>query len=184
MTIDEVKIHSGVTGFLERSNQDEPDANMVVTARSIGGGSHIPLSRFGNSVWVLPNALFPHYAADHQKTMNFDRVPLIFQRILKVMVLRFYFYGLEGSVRPRGSTVIQFFSNAVVFLQFLEQHGFKRLDSVNTLLTSQYVETCRSKISSQSGKHLSATTLSRRFSALEMIHQLSRHSFVRQSCGG
>lgn len=177
MTLDEARIHCEVTDFLQRADKDEPDANMVVTARSLEDGSHIPLSCFGSNIWVLPNALFPHYAADHEKRMNFDRVPLIFQRILKIMVLRFYFYGLEGSVRPRGSTVIQFFSNASVFLRFLEQQGFDRLDRVNTLLTSQYVETCRSKINSQSGKHLSATTLSRRFSALEMIHQLSRHSF-------
>src|SRR5690606_1574169 len=110
------------------------------------------------------------------KELNFDRAPPVFRYALKVMVLRFYLYGMEGSVRPRGATVRQFYSNAVLFLRFLDEMGISRLDQVNTLLTSQYVDVCCSKVSSQTGKRLGSQALNNRFVALEMMCRLSSYT--------
>lgn len=177
MTISEAMILHDVERALENVvNGQQFDANLVVTATRLDDGSYIELSRFGDSVWRLPDALFPTNVRDCCKLLKFARTPASFQCVLKVIVLRYYLYGVEGGGRPRGDTIRKFHERATVFLRFLDKRGIDCLGRVNTLLTNQYVETCRSEVSSQTGERLAAQTLAHRFAALETLHRVSRHT--------
>lgn len=176
MTISESGVLREAECALENATSGRPDTNLVVTAMRLKDGSYSVLSRFGDPVWRLPDTLFPSNVPEHRKSLNFHRIPAIFQFVLKVSVLRYYLYGLEGGGRPRGRTLHNFYMNATAFLQFLDTRGIDRLAQVNTLLTTQYAETCRSSISQQTDKRLGAVTLSRRFEAVETLHRLSCHT--------
>ncbi|GHD33525.1 tyrosine-type recombinase/integrase [Parahalioglobus pacificus] len=160
---------------LRSAEGGEPAASAVITGMRLDGGSYHVLSRYEDSVWILPDSLFAAGIGDGKKKLNFERVPGAFRPTMRACVARYMLVGIEGRARPRGGTIRNFFRNACSFLRWLDKRGITNLNGVSSLLAQQYVDYCRS-LKSPNGKPLSATTLDAQFRALETLHILSGHT--------
>ncbi|WP_211270553.1 integrase, partial [Pseudomonas syringae group genomosp. 3] len=101
-----------------------------------------------------------------------------FQRLLKLILFRYMRRGLPGQKRPSASTVRNLFENFLPFVHYLKSIQITSMASVVTLACTSYIQTCYSIIQTNryKGKPLSASSLTRRFAAVEAIYELSQYT--------
>lgn len=149
--------------------------NTVLTGMRLDDGSYHVLSRCGDDVVTLPDTGFAAGTIDSQKKLNFLRAPVPFRETLRACMVAYILKGIEGRTPPRGGTIVNFFSNATVFLTWLNDSRVARLSDVTPLVSQQYVEFCKG-LKSRKGEFLSSGTLVQRFLAVEILHILSQPS--------
>ncbi|RMP19873.1 Site-specific recombinase, phage integrase family [Pseudomonas coronafaciens pv. atropurpurea] len=139
-------------------------------------GAWVITSRFGDSKWRLHG--FPSNVPYHAREVDFNRIPIDFQSVIKSILFRYMRRGLPGQKRPVASTVRNLFENLLPFIQYLNSIKITSLSCASTLACTTYIQTCRSIIqtSRYKGKPLSASSLTRRFAAVEALYELSQHT--------
>ncbi|MCK7550674.1 tyrosine-type recombinase/integrase [Marinobacter goseongensis] len=160
---------------LQGAETGEPDPGVIITGMRLDDGSYHVLSRYGDPVWTLPDALFAAGKKDNQKKLNFDRVPPVFRGVLRTCVAHYMLAGIEGRGRPKGSTIHNLMQRAASYLTWLDDRGIGRLSEVTPLVAQQYVDFCRS-LKSRKGEPLSANALVSRLVAVENLQILSQHT--------
>jgi hypothetical protein len=148
-----------------------PDA--IVTGMGLDDGSYHVLSCYGDPVWTLPDNTFSAGTKDSQKKLNFNRAPPAFRDVMRACMARYVLAGIEGRVRPKGSTIIQLMNAATIYLTWLEDLGIDRLSDVTPLVAQQYVDHCRG-LKGRKGESLAASSLVGRFKAVETLHIISQ----------
>lgn len=134
-------------------------------------------SQFHDDLWQLPDSMFVPNHSEYMKVLNFQDIPVQFQLILKVICLKYYLNGREGSITPRGATVVNFFKNNQLFLRYLDTLKVKSLREITELMCSSYVHRCQKTLNKNTGKILSPNTLNNKFSAIEALFELSQNTF-------
>lgn len=171
--MNEATYHAEQIKALNASQTETIDSNTVVTGMHLSEGSYHVLSRYGDDVWWLPDPLFAAGVRDNQKKLDFSRVPPAFKGTLKACTARYLLTGIDGRPRPRGGTVVSFFTRITVFLQWLDEQGIDHLQTVTTLRCLQYVDFCGS-LTNMRGQPLSSSCKERRFNAIQTLYILSQ----------
>ncbi|MEQ9130853.1 MAG: tyrosine-type recombinase/integrase [Marinovum algicola] len=160
---------------LHGAEAGDSDPQAIITGMRLDDGSHHVLSRYGDPVWTLPDALFAAGTRDAQKKLNFDRVPPAFRELMRSCTARYILSGIEGRSRPRGSTIRQYFTSATYYLTWLDDRGIGCFSEVTPLLAQQYVDFCRG-LKGRKGEPLAAASLFSRLSAVETLQILSQQT--------
>jgi len=136
------------------------DTSSIVTAVDMGQGRFAILSRYPDPEWTLPHNLFPKSKSESLRKLKFQSIPVCFQSQMRQIILRYLVYGIEGRSRVAGSTIVDFFKNAKVFLTFLEsKFGVTSLQAVSPLHCIQYVDYQKSRITPKTKKPAKKSTL-------------------------
>jgi len=134
------------------------------------------LSRYGENIWHIDG--FPSNVPTNKRRLDFGTVPPAFRAVMKAVMYRYIRRGRPGSVRPKGSIVRQYFSNALTFLRRLEALKLDCLGAVTPLVCTTYEAACkayRQPIRSK-GKPLSQEGLRNRLRAVEALYELSQYT--------
>lgn len=162
---------SSVNELLSASN------SIVISSTQGKDGINQVISLFKDDIWHLPDNLFVQNHPEHMKVLNFKKVPKQFQLISKVTCLKYYLNGREGSIRPRGSTIVSFLKNTRLFFSYLNKLRVNSLIDVTKLMCSSYVQACHQGVNSITGKNHSNKTLIGKFSSIEALFELSQGTF-------
>lgn len=174
------------TEFLNHYTQSFEAINKILSSISIKiiissiqskDGPYKILSEFKDDVWQLPSNLFVANHSEYCKILNFQKIPKQFQLIFKVVCFKYYVNGREGSSKPRGSTVVQFFKENILFLRYLNKLKVNSLREITELMCSNYVHQCRNTLNKNTQKTLLPNTLNNKFSAIEALFELSQNTF-------
>ncbi|MEQ9130876.1 MAG: tyrosine-type recombinase/integrase [Salinisphaeraceae bacterium] len=160
---------------LHGAEAGDSDPQAIMTGMRLDDGSYHVLSRYGDPVWTLPDALFAAGTIDTQKKLNFDRVPPAFRKLMRSCMARYILSGIEGRSRPRGGTISHCFAGAAAYLTWLDDRGMQRLGDVTPLVAQQYVDFCRG-LKGQKGEPLAAASLFNRFGPVETLQILSQQT--------
>lgn len=174
------------TEFLNQYTQELDKLNRVLSLQSTkiivsfiqsNDGSYNILSDFNDDLWQLPDNLFVSNHSEHMKVLNFRKIPKQFQLIFKVVCLKYYLNGREGSVKPRGATVVNFFKDNQLFLNYINTLQVNSLREITPLMCSNYVHKSQNTLNKNTGKILLPNTLNIKFSAIEALFELSQNTF-------
>ncbi len=174
------------TEFLNQYTQELDELNRMLSLQSTkiivsfiqsNDGSYNILSEFNDDLWQLPDNIFVSNHSDHMKVLNFQKVPKQFRLIFKVVCFKYYMNGREGSVKPRGSTVVNFFKDNQLFLNYMNTLKANSLREITQLMCSNYVHQSQNKLNKNTGKNLLPNTLNKKFSAIEALFELSQNTF-------
>lgn len=154
-----------------------PHSDIIVSSIRENDGTYKALSRFNENRWLLPDNLFVLNHPEHMKVLNFQEIPDEFQLIFKVICLKYYLSGREGSVKPRGSTLVSFLRNSLLFIRYISALNIHSLREINELMCRNYVHQCRQEVNKHTGKPISSNTLQRKFNAIEALFELSQNTF-------
>lgn len=150
--------------------------NLIITTIEINGKRTI-LSRYGDDTWTLSR--FTNNVAPYAKQINFISVPSEFRTVMKAMIYRLIMRGRNGSVRPRGPTVREFFLSALHFLRYLQTLKIESLGKTSSMVSAAYAAACKDYRSKQTHKPLSLKTLTGRLQSVETIYELSQYTHDR-----
>lgn len=174
------------TEFLNCYTQSLDDINKILSSKSTKiiissiqskDGSYTILSEFNDDLWQLPSTLFVANHCEHFKKLNFQKIPKQFQLIFKVVCCKYFVNGREGSSKPRGSTVVHFFKENLLFLRYLNKLKVNSLREITELMCSNYVRQCQNTLNMHTQKTLLPSTLHKKFSAIEALFELSQNTF-------
>lgn len=157
---------------LRKAREGHTHLPIAVTATRLGDGTYKVLSYLADDVWRFPNAIFPPGTADHDKCIRFGKIPERWRSVLKIVMLEYYLNGIEGRVRPVGSSLISFFKNVSLFLKFAGAY-VECLSEISEFLCMQYVNYLKNS-SSRSGDKFSKSYLCTRLSSVHTLHLLSK----------
>ncbi len=157
---------------LRKARDGHTDTLIAVTATRLPDGTYKVLSCLSDDVWRFPNAIFPPGASDYDKYIRFDKIPARWRSALKIVVLEYYINGIEGRVRPVGTSLVSFFKNVSLFLKFASSY-VDCLSEISAFLCMQYVDFQKNN-SSRAGKKLSKSYLSTLFKSVHTLHLLSQ----------
>jgi hypothetical protein len=146
---------------------------LIITATQIEG-RWVILSRYGDDIWHIEG--FPSNTPAHRRQLNFSSLPQAFRVVMKAMVYRYIRRGRRDAVRPKGSTIRDFFSTARLFLRHLEALKIERLSAITPMIAATYVTACKAQRVAGSSKPLSVDTLRRHYMTVEAIHELSHYT--------
>ncbi|MGE8482507.1 MAG: integrase [Pseudomonas sp.] len=154
--------------------ESERDA-LIISATQVDGQWFI-LSRYGDDIW-RPNGFTSNVAAGKQM-LDFNTIPRAFRAVMKAILYRLLKRGRHGLGRPKGSTLLQNFSEAKPFLRHLEALKVDRLSAVTPLICATYVAACKThrQTSRAIGQPLAQRGLESRYVAVEAIHELSQYT--------
>ncbi|HIF0232823.1 TPA: tyrosine-type recombinase/integrase [Legionella pneumophila] len=153
------------------------NTKIIISSIQSKDESYKILSEFSDGLWQLPSNLFVPNHCDYFKVLNFQKIPKQFQLMFKVVCFKYYVNGREGSSKPRGSTVIQFFKENLLFLRYLNKLKVTSLREITELMCSNYVHQCRNTLNRNTKKNLLPNTLHNKFSAIEALFELSQNTF-------
>ena len=173
--MNEIALRAATLKTLQGAQTGTINPNAVITALRLDDGSYHVLSRYGDTVWILPDSLFAAATNDAHKRLNFSLVPLPFRETMRACIARYLLVGLEGHNRPRGRTISSFFDRVGAYLAWLHDQGIERLNHVTPLIAQQYVAICK-ELPGRKGDRITAETLKKRFSAVEILHLLSQQT--------
>ena len=114
--------------------------SLIVSAIQVEG-QWVILSRYGDNIWQLDG--FTSNTSDSRRRVDFTRLPVQFQAVMKAVLYRYLRRGRAGMGRPRGSTLHKFFVCARPFLKHLETLNIGHLGAVTPIACMSYVEVCR-----------------------------------------
>lgn len=159
------------SSVLELSSLDRD--SLIVSAINVNG-SWQTVSRYGDDSWLL------HSGVTNQnkgyRTLNFTTVPEPFRAAMKAIMYRFMRRGSMNRGRlPSVSTVRLLFWDSISFFRYILSLGIERLQDVSPFVCATYVQEMKGRTSAR-GKSFSRTTLEKRFRAIEMLHELSKHT--------
>lgn len=148
---------------------------LIVTATQVDG-QWVILSRYGDDIWHLDG--FPSNKSSSKRRLDFSRVPAAFRAVVKAMLYRYVLRGREGAGRPKGSSTVSLFNNAMPFLRHLEVLKLDRLSAVTPIICMAYVAACKAHLQARrsKGKPLSPRGLEVRFIAVEAFYELSQYT--------
>lgn len=157
---------------LVKAREGHTDLSIAVTATRLADGTYSVLSYFADDVWRLPNAIFPSGTIECDKNINFAKIPARWRSVMKTVVLEYYLNGIEGRVRPVGSSLVTFFKSVSLFLRFSDAY-VECLSEVSELLCMQYVDYLKNS-SSRAGKKFSKSYLNQCYRSVHTLHLLSQ----------
>lgn len=139
-------------------------------------GQWVILSRYGDNIWQLDG--FTNNTSESRRRVDFTRLPVQFQAVMKAVLYRYLRRGRAGMGRPRGNTLYKFFICARPFLKHLEILNIGHLGAVTPIACMNYVEVCRAHRQTRrsQGKPLSSGGLWDRFSIVEALYELSQYT--------
>lgn len=148
---------------------------LIVTATQVDG-QWVILSRYGDDIWHLDG--FTSNRSSSERRLDFSRVPSAFRAVVKAMLYRYVLRGREGAGRPKGSSTVNLFNNAMPFLRHLEMLKLERLSAVTPMICTAYVAVCKAHLQPKrsKGEPLSPSGLKGRFKGVEAIHELSQYT--------
>ncbi|MGP5370422.1 integrase [Pseudomonas helleri] len=132
------------------------------------------ISRYGDDVWYLTG--FPKNVPKSHKRIAFDTVPPAFRQVAKAVFYRYLIRGRDGTDRPRGATITDFFTSLSPFLRHLDALKLSQLGSVTPMIAATYVTACKTHLQPRNGKPLSASGLQARYKAVEALYELSQYT--------
>ncbi|WP_439503541.1 hypothetical protein [Methylophaga sp.] len=171
--MNEAEIFSEQLKALQATLKEAIDPGTVITGIHLENGSYHVLSRYGDTVWTLPDSLFAAGVTDGNKKLNFLLVPVMLRDTLRECMAHYIIKGVEGQRRPRGVTISKFFYTVNSFLNWLDEQGIVSLSDVTQLIAQQYVEFCKG-LKGQKGGSLSCGSKRVRFQAVETLQILSQ----------
>lgn len=153
-------------------SEEERD-RIIITAIQVDG-AWIIKSQYGDDIWELTGG--PTNRNASHKQLDFNKVPKPFRAVFKEVMYRYIRRGLEGAIKPTTSTIFRMFTDLLPFLRHLSNLKLKHIDAVTPLVCSVYVAACKDvRQSRRKGNPLlSPATLEKRFSAVEMLYELSQ----------
>ena len=160
--------------FLRHKLQDPIELDPVerhlrpVTFIRQKGGDYFVLSRYGDDVWELPASRFPNSTKRGRRILRLNSLPAQFRDVMRDIIERFD----EGHTRSGGS-VVKFFSNAKLYLDFLGSKNINSLSEVTPLICNIYLNHCHSRKNNR-GNPFSAGGLYQLFQAVELIQVLTK----------
>lgn len=149
--------------------------SLIVSAIQVEG-QWVILSRYGDNIWQLDG--FTSNTSDSRRRVDFTRLPVQFQAVMKAVLYRYLRRGRAGMGRPRGSTLHKFFVCTRPFLKHLETLNIGHLGAVTPIACMSYVQVCRAHRQTRrsQGKPLSSGGLWDRFSIVEALYELSQYT--------
>ncbi|PIO94360.1 integrase [Pseudomonas syringae] len=145
---------------------------LIISANQVDG-HWVIISRYGDDVWHLSG--FPKNVAISNRRIAFGTVPEAFRQVMKAVFFRYLRRGRDGTGRPRGATITDFFSGLSPFLRHLDALKLSQLGSVTPMIAATYVTACKAHLQPLNGKPLSAGLLGR-FKAVEALYELSQYT--------
>lgn len=146
---------------------------LIVTATQVDG-RWVIISQYGDDIWQLNG--FTSNVGKADRLLDFSKIPETFQSVMKAMTYRYLRRGRNLGKRPKGGTLANFFSNARLFVRYLQTLNIPNFGAVTPMTCANYVASCREL--RQKGRFnenlLSKRSLASRFSAVEAIFELSQ----------
>ena len=148
---------------------------LIVSATQVDG-QWVILSRYVDDVWQL-DGLTSNVPPSH-KRLDFGSVPQVFRAVMKAMLYRYLRRGRVGGGRPKGGALREFFIGSRLFLRYVEALKLDHLGAITPLICSTYVTACKALLQTgrSKDKPLSQESLSKRFRAVEALHELSQYT--------
>ena len=140
--------------------------NGIVTGKKLKGDSYVVLSRYENMVWHINPEWYPKNTKAHVKKIDFNTVPKVFVAAAKRAV------ASKIMKRDAGGSIFQSFNNIRTFLSYLDSRNIKQTSDIKPIIAMQYVEYQKSRVSSLTGRTLSAGRLMLVFLAVETLHKV------------
>ena len=161
-------------GDVRELSEYERDA-LIITATKVDG-EWVILSRYADDIWHLDG--FTSNQSSYHRRLDFSRVPSAFRAVVKAMLYRYVLRGREGAGRPKGSTTVKLFNDAMPFLRHLEMLKLERLSAVTPMICTAYVAVCKTHLQPKrsKGKALSPSGLKSRFKGVETFYELSQYT--------
>lgn len=177
--------HTAVTLPLTQMEAQPPDVRSLSESKRdaliiktlLVDGHWMVVCRYGDPVWLLDGCT--SNTPDSEKCVDFSRLPVPFQSVMKAIIYRYLRRGRIGQKRPTGSTLRGFFKAAIPFLRHLDSLNLKSLCSVTSMICGSYAEVCKvqkRKTRDNISKPISSTYLMKRFSAVEALYELSQYT--------
>lgn len=156
---------------------DEERGRLIISAIQVDG-TWVIKSQYGDEVWKLTGGT-TNRSSTH-KQLDFSLVPDAFRAMTKEVMYRYLRRGREGAGKPSTTTVFGTFMDLVPFLRYLETLKLEHLSTVTPMVCSIYVAACKAERQAhkKGNPPLSSGTMEKRFSAIEMLHELSQFTTV------
>jgi len=172
LTIDKVSVGKDSSRFDAREFSDTDFSSSVVETIQVDG-QWIVYSRYGDDYWKLTD--LPSNVPDSQRNLNFLKVPLEFQGIMKAIMFRYKRRGREGQRPAKGSTLVNFFKQTLPFLRHLESINIKCFSAITPLIMINYATKVR-ETNKKDGTPRSQRSLLVCYQTLEAIFELSQYT--------
>lgn len=152
-------------------NAHERDRLVISSAKV--NGTLVTRSLYGDGTWLL-NGAPPNVAKGHAR-IDFSRVPEEFRAAAKELMYLYHFRGREGSGKAAATTLVGVFDQSVQFFRYLVSIKVEALCDVSPMVCATYVAACKAEriVRKGDGKPLSAEALGGRFSAVEVLYEMS-----------
>lgn len=155
---------------------------LIVTMRRVSGVFKV-LSVYGDDIWWLAGTTTS--TAKSRTKLDFSRVPLPLRDVSKAMMYRYLRRGGRKARRPGASAVSNAFIDIGYFVGYIHGLGITRLCDITPMTCLAYVQFSRAKFRTFGGRartpdpvnrNLSKSVLSKRFSAVEKVFELSQYT--------
>lgn len=133
---------------VRRLPESERDS-LIVTATQVDG-QWVLLSLYADDIWHLDG--FTSNRPLSQKRLDFSRVPPALRAVVKAMLYRYILRGRGVGGRPRGSSTLQMFNDAMPFLRHLEMLKLGRMSAVTPMICAAYVASCKAHLQAKRSK--------------------------------
>lgn len=152
---------------------DEERDLLIISAIQVDG-TWVIKSQYGDDIWKLTGGT-TNRSSTH-KQLDFNQVPKAFRSVMKEVVYRYLRRGREGAAKPNTTTVFGTFMDLLSFLRHLDTLKLKHLGAATPMVCAIYVATCKAERQThkKGNPSLSAGTLEKRFSAVELLHEFSQ----------
>lgn len=176
MTVKKIAlINSQITSHADdlRQLNDEERARAIISEVQVDG-TWVTISQYSDDIWKLTGGT-TNRTSGH-KQIDFKQVPMAFQAVTKEVMYRYLRRGREGSAKPSTTTIFSTFSSLLPFLRYLDTLKLNHLSAVTSMVCSLYVAACRAERQpyKKGNPPISAGTLDKRLSVVEMLHELSQ----------
>ncbi|WP_269620415.1 tyrosine-type recombinase/integrase [Zhongshania sp. BJYM1] len=151
---------------LSTSLKSDTVYNGIVTGKKLKGSAYVVLSRYEDMVWHINPERFPKSTHANKKKIDFNTVPKVFLAAAKRAV------ASAIMKRDAGSTIITSFRFLRTFLSYLDSRNIKQTSDIKPIVAMQYVDYHKSRVSSMTGRTLSAGHLQLLFFAVETLYEL------------
>jgi len=152
----------------------ERDA-LIISAVKVDG-QWIIRSRYGDETWHTEG--FSTNSSPTKKMLKFKSVPSAFREVMKAIMFRYIRRGRRGVGRPKGQATYKLFTQATLFLRYLDTLKLQRLSEVTAMVCATYVDACKAHLQPfrAAGKPLTSRGLQDRFTPVEALYELSQYT--------
>jgi hypothetical protein len=146
----------------------------IISTREVDGNSVI-VSRYSDDTWWFTGSTTNTVMA--KTRVIFSVLPVAFRSVGRELLYRYLTKGRSGGKRAGAATLVRFFNELKLFLEYLDQLGISQLSHVTTFTCATYAQKQRQADPAESdARRLSPPALYRRLSCVETAYILSQHT--------